>query len=145
MTNFNKRLPMMRITLRQITRVEGSITVRRRRDRQPSETGHALIPYQVLEETYDYYEVWNYVNDINQDYTQVLTEYDEKGRIRESYAYESLAAVPTMVLVNQALNNRGELSALNLYTIDVNTGLPKKMCKNCVYTFDGRVNSVITK
>ena len=53
----------------------------------PSETGQALIPYQVTEETYDYYEVRNYVNDINQDYTQVLTGYDEKGRIRESYTY----------------------------------------------------------
>ena len=53
----------------------------------PSETGQALIPYQITEETYDYYEVRNYVNDINQDYTQVLTGYDEKGRIRESYTY----------------------------------------------------------
>ena len=53
----------------------------------PSETGQALIPYQIMEETYDYYEVRNYVNDINQDYTQVLTGYDEKGRIRESYTY----------------------------------------------------------
>ena len=53
----------------------------------PSETGQALIPYQITEETYDYYEARNYVNDINQDYTQVLTGYDEKGRIRESYTY----------------------------------------------------------
>ena len=53
----------------------------------PSETGQALIPYRVTEETYDYYEVRNYVNDINQDYTQVLTGYDEKGRVRESYTY----------------------------------------------------------
>ena len=53
----------------------------------PSETGQALIPYQITEETYDYYEVRNYVNDINQDYTQVLTGYDEKGRIQESYTY----------------------------------------------------------
>ncbi len=48
----------------------------------PSETGQALIPYQITEETYDYYEVRNYVNDINQDYIQVLTGYDEKGRNR---------------------------------------------------------------
>ena len=53
----------------------------------PSETGQALIPYRVTEETYDYYEVRNYVNDINQDYTQVLTGYDEKGRVWESYTY----------------------------------------------------------
>ena len=53
----------------------------------PSETGQALIPYQVVEETYDYYEVRNYVNDINQEYAQVLSGYDEKGRIRESYTY----------------------------------------------------------
>ena len=53
----------------------------------PSETGQALISYQVTEETYDYYEVRNYVNDINKGYTQVLTGYDEKGKIRESYTY----------------------------------------------------------
>ena len=53
----------------------------------PSETGQALIPYQVTEETYDYYEVRNYVNDISQEYTQVLTGYDEEGRVRESYTY----------------------------------------------------------
>ena len=46
-----------------------------------------MILYQITEETYDYYEVRNYVNDIKQDYTQVLTGYDEKGRIRESYTY----------------------------------------------------------
>ena len=53
----------------------------------PSETGQALIPYRVTEETYDYYEVRNYVNDISQDYTQVLAGYDEEGRVRESYTY----------------------------------------------------------
>ncbi len=51
----------------------------------PSETGQALISYQVTKETYDYYEVRNHVNDINQDYTQVLTGCDEKGRIRARY------------------------------------------------------------
>ena len=49
----------------------------------PSETGQALIPYRIMKETYDYYEVRNYVHDINQDYTQILTGYDEKGRIYE--------------------------------------------------------------
>ena len=27
------------------------------------------------------------MSDINQDYTQILSGYDEKGRIRESYTY----------------------------------------------------------
>ena len=46
----------------------------------PSETSQALIPYKVVTDTYDYFESRNYVNDINQQYTQVLTAYDENGR-----------------------------------------------------------------
>lgn len=46
--------------------------------------------------------------------------------------------------VNQALNNGAKLSDLNLYTIDVKKGLPKQMCENCVYTFEGHVNNIIT-
>ena len=46
----------------------------------PSETSQALIPYKVVTDTYDYFESRNYVNDINQQYTQVLTAYDEKGK-----------------------------------------------------------------
>ena len=36
-----------------------------------------------MTDTYDYFESRNYVNDINQQYTQVLTAYDENGKIRE--------------------------------------------------------------
>jgi hypothetical protein len=38
-------------------------------------------------DTYDYFESRNYVNDINQQYTQVLTAYDENGKVRETYTY----------------------------------------------------------
>lgn len=48
-----------------------------------SETSQALIPYKVVTDTYDYFESRNYVNDINQQYTQVLTAYDENGKVRE--------------------------------------------------------------
>lgn len=40
-----------------------------------------------MTDTYDYFESRNYVNDINQQYTQVLTAYDENGKIRETYTY----------------------------------------------------------
>ena len=53
----------------------------------PSETSQALIPYKVVTDTYDYFESRNYVNDINQQYTQVLTAYDENGKTRETYNY----------------------------------------------------------
>ena len=53
----------------------------------PSETSQALIPYKVVTDTYDYFESRNYVNDINQQYTQVLTAYDENGKVRETYTY----------------------------------------------------------
>ena len=47
--------------------------------------------------------------------------------------------------VNQALNDKANVKDLYLYTIDANTGVPKRMCENCVYTFDGYVKDVITK
>ncbi len=53
----------------------------------PSESEEVLIPYGVVEETYDYYEVRNYVNDINQSHTQVLMSYDESGELEEAYSY----------------------------------------------------------
>lgn len=53
----------------------------------PSETSQALIPYKVVTDTYDYFESRNYVNDINRQYTQVLTAYDENGKVRETYTY----------------------------------------------------------
>ena len=47
--------------------------------------------------------------------------------------------------VNQALNNGANISHLNLYTIDAKTGVPKAMCENCVYTFDGYVKSILSE
>jgi RHS repeat-associated protein len=53
----------------------------------PSEISGALVPYGVKEDTYDYYEARNYINDINQQNTQILSSYDENGKTREQYTY----------------------------------------------------------
>ena len=46
-----------------------------------------LIPYQTKKDTYYYYEMRNFVNDINQTNAQVLTAYDENGEQKEAYSY----------------------------------------------------------
>ena len=51
----------------------------------PGETAKTLIPYATVTDTYNYYEIRNYVNDISRSHTQVLSAYDEKGTVRESY------------------------------------------------------------
>ena len=43
-----------------------------------SEVKDVLIPYTIREDTYNYYEVRNYVNDVNQENTQVLLEMSRK-------------------------------------------------------------------
>ena len=53
----------------------------------PSDVSGALIPYKVVTDTYDYFESRNYINDVNQQYTQVLASYDENGKTRETYTY----------------------------------------------------------
>lgn len=52
-----------------------------------SEVNEVLIPYTTKEDTYNYYEVRNYVNDVNQENTQVLQTYDDEMKARETYTY----------------------------------------------------------
>ena len=52
-----------------------------------SEVNEVLIPYTTREDTYNYYEVRNYVNDVNQENTQVLQTYDDEMKARETYTY----------------------------------------------------------
>nr|WP_231593346.1 RHS repeat-associated core domain-containing protein [Enterococcus faecalis] len=52
-----------------------------------SEVNDVLIPYTTREDTYNYYEVRNYVNDVNQENTQVLQTYDDEKKTRETYTY----------------------------------------------------------
>ncbi|MGQ7489455.1 RHS repeat-associated core domain-containing protein, partial [Streptococcus suis] len=46
-----------------------------------------LIPYTTKEDTYNYYETRNYVNDVNQQHTQVLQTYDDQLQKQETYVY----------------------------------------------------------
>ena len=46
--------------------------------------------------------------------------------------------------VNQALKAKANVNDLYLYTIDVETYLPKAMCDNCIYTFADRVAKVFS-
>lgn len=52
-----------------------------------SEVQDILIPYTTKTDTYNYYEVRNYVNDVNQEHTQVLQTYDDELKARETYTY----------------------------------------------------------
>ena len=52
-----------------------------------SEVQDVLIPYTNREDTYNYFEVRNYVNDVNQEHTQVLQSYDDELKPRERYTY----------------------------------------------------------
>ncbi|HEM3488581.1 TPA: RHS repeat-associated core domain-containing protein [Streptococcus suis] len=52
-----------------------------------SQVQGVLIPYTTKEDTYNYYETRNYVNDVNRDHTQVLQTYDDQLQKRETYVY----------------------------------------------------------
>ena len=52
-----------------------------------SEVKDVLIPYTTREDSYHYFETRNYVNDVNQENTQVLQTYDEELKPREHYTY----------------------------------------------------------
>lgn len=52
-----------------------------------SEVQDVLIPYTTKEDTYNYYEVRNCVNDVNREHTQVLQTYDDQLKPRETYTY----------------------------------------------------------
>ncbi|MBL6503478.1 hypothetical protein JNE31_03680 [Streptococcus suis] len=52
-----------------------------------SQVQDVLIPYTTKEDTYNYYETRNYVNDVNHQHTQVLQTYDDQLQKRETYVY----------------------------------------------------------
>ena len=52
-----------------------------------SQVQDVLIPYTTREDTYNYYEERNYVNDVNREHTEVLENYDHDGKARETYSY----------------------------------------------------------
>ncbi|MFI3108443.1 RHS repeat-associated core domain-containing protein, partial [Streptococcus suis] len=52
-----------------------------------SQVQDVLIPYTTKEDTYNYYETRNYVNDVNQQHPQVLQTYDDQLQKRETYVY----------------------------------------------------------
>ena len=52
-----------------------------------SQVQDVLIPYTTREDTYNYYEERNYVNDINREHTEFLETYDHDGKAREIYSY----------------------------------------------------------
>ncbi|RSJ97080.1 RHS repeat-associated core domain-containing protein [Streptococcus cristatus] len=52
-----------------------------------SQVQDVLIPYTTREDTYNYYEERNYVNDVNREHAEVLETYDHDGKARETYSY----------------------------------------------------------
>ncbi|WP_228064145.1 RHS repeat-associated core domain-containing protein [Streptococcus acidominimus] len=52
-----------------------------------SQVKDVLIPYTTREDSFNYYEERNYVNDINREYTEVLQTYDRELKGRETYTY----------------------------------------------------------
>ena len=52
-----------------------------------SQVQDVLIPYTTREDTYNYYEERNYINDVNREHTEVLETYDHDGKARETYSY----------------------------------------------------------
>ena len=52
-----------------------------------SQVQDVLIPYTTREDTYNYYEERNYVNDVNREHTEVLETYGHDGKARETYSY----------------------------------------------------------
>ena len=52
-----------------------------------SQVQDVLIPYTTREDSYNYYEERNYVNDVNREHTEVLETYDHDGKARETYGY----------------------------------------------------------
>ena len=52
-----------------------------------SQVQDVLIPYTTREDSYNYYEERNYVNDVNREHTEVLETYDHDGKARETYSY----------------------------------------------------------
>ena len=47
--------------------------------------------------------------------------------------------------VNKALIDGAKMDNLVLYTYDIINDIPKGMCENCIFTFRGRVLSVLSE
>ncbi|MBF0845789.1 hypothetical protein IR117_14450, partial [Streptococcus danieliae] len=52
-----------------------------------SQVKEVLIPYTTREDSFNYYEERNYVNDVNREHTEVLQTYDRELKGRETYTY----------------------------------------------------------
>ncbi|OLF50220.1 hypothetical protein BU200_02930 [Streptococcus acidominimus] len=52
-----------------------------------SQVKEVLIPYTTREDSFNYYEERNYVNDVNRQHTEVLQTYDRELKGRETYTY----------------------------------------------------------
>ncbi|WP_280642482.1 RHS repeat-associated core domain-containing protein, partial [Streptococcus acidominimus] len=52
-----------------------------------SQVKDVLIPYTTREDSFNYYEERNYVNDINRQHTEVLQTYDRELKAKETYTY----------------------------------------------------------
>ncbi len=52
-----------------------------------SQVKDVLIPYTTREDSFNYYEERNYVNDVNREHTEVLQTYDRELKARETYTY----------------------------------------------------------
>ncbi|WP_410531154.1 DUF6531 domain-containing protein [Streptococcus sp. LysM4] len=52
-----------------------------------SQVKEVLIPYTTREDTFNYYEERNYVNDVNRAHTEVLQTYDRELNAKETYTY----------------------------------------------------------
>ena len=52
-----------------------------------SQVKEVLIPYTTREDTFNYYEERNYVNDVNRAHTEVLQTYDRELKASETYTY----------------------------------------------------------
>ncbi|MEZ7601490.1 hypothetical protein O3611_02150 [Streptococcus sp. 27098_8_91] len=57
-----------------------------------SQVQDVLIPYTIREDTYNYYEERNYVNDINREHIEVLETYDHDVKALETYSYGQVRA-----------------------------------------------------
>ena len=54
-----------------------------------AEAKETLIPYATKQDTYNYYTIKNYVNDINGAYTKPLSAYNEKNQTTETDTYDA--------------------------------------------------------
>ncbi|WP_228064066.1 RHS repeat-associated core domain-containing protein [Streptococcus acidominimus] len=52
-----------------------------------SQVKEVLIPYTTREDSFNYYEERNYVNDVNRQHTEVLQTYDRELKAKETYTY----------------------------------------------------------